>query len=73
MLSNISPALPGKQVTRFDTDDSIKDFKRKLECWETCMCHRELLSILKLEDFADELSSDINEHDFLVLYRKTCQ
>lgn len=37
------------------------------------MGHRELLSILKLEDFADELSSDINKHDFLVLYNKTCQ
>lgn len=73
MLSNISLALPGKQVTRFEDDDSLKDFKRKLECWETCMGHHELLGILKLEDFADELSSDINKHDFLVLYNKTYQ
>lgn len=44
-----------KQLTAIVTSDEIWDFMWKLEFWKTCICHCELDSFPKLEDFFDKL------------------
>lgn len=34
------------------------------------MCHHKLDSLPILKDFSDEISGDINEYEFLMLYNK---
>lgn len=63
----------GKKWMIFVTNDKIWVFKRKFEFWKLCICHHEFGSILIFKNFSDEISGDINECDFLILWNKMCQ
>lgn len=58
-----------EKLTVFVVNYKIWASKWKSAFWKTYLCHHKLDSVPILKAFSDEMGGDVNEHEFLIVYK----
>lgn len=67
-MNEVGQSLQGKQLTASVARDRMEFSSERI--LETFVCHRDLDSVLVLQDSADELDGDMNECEFFHIVKR---